>query len=95
MIQDRPRQIAVGVALAAVVLLFVAANSFIFGFDRVGRFTFQFIGVFALGYGFVLRRRRAADTRRFGTILVVIGAVSLLISVCLLALDIAALGRAS
>jgi hypothetical protein len=91
-IQDRSRHIAVGVALAAVLLLFVAVNSFIFGFERVGRFTFQFIGVFALGYGFVLRRR-GSDYRWLGPILLVIGAVWLLISVCLLVLEVAGLGR--
>ena len=77
-----------GVALAALLLLFVAANSFVFGFDRVGRFTFEFIGIFSLGYSVVLRRR-GSDYRWLGSPFLVIGAVSLLISVCLLALEIA------
>jgi hypothetical protein len=91
--EARPRQRTVVIAIAALlVVLVVLSPTLLFG-QSLSAFGLLLVGASLLGVGLVLRWRGGTDARMLGTILLIIGVVTLALVVGLMALLLAGWGR--
>lgn len=84
MSESRQRRRTVGIAIAAVLILFVLIFPMVLGRSSPSLLDLLLLAGIVLGAGLLMRFRGGAGSRPVGTVLAVVGAVSLVLVVVVL-----------